>query len=485
MGISRRRIVVLAACLALDLWVVWVSHILTIRLSGAVGTSSATTALNLLPFAERPATPEAAYTFVMTPFLITLLYLNGFYETRRGTRYSQEFFGVFRTVCLAVLFAITVNFLFLRLDISRYYAMVHSLMVFVGQFTWRYLKRKYVEHRISRGYRRTPSLIVGAGHIGRYLGMILTSKKWLGTDVVGYLDDRFGLEEEDSGNLIGRIGDFEQVVRDQGIREVYITIPSERKITARLIEISSALGVTVKVVPDMFDLLAREVKFENVGSLPVMKLRVPALLQRQLLVKRVLELFLAIIAICLLSPLMGLIALAVKIESDGPILFRQVVLGRSGRPVTIFKFRSMVKDADIAMHREYIEKLVISNAPADEEERLFKLTKDERVTRLGGFLRKYSLDELPQLWNVVRGDLSLVGPRPPLSYEYGHYTDLHKKRLLVKPGVTGLWQVSGKSRLSFEEMIRLDFMYINEWSIWLDLKIILDTIPVVLRGENA
>jgi exopolysaccharide biosynthesis polyprenyl glycosylphosphotransferase len=485
---SRRRILVLGAYVTLDLLVVVASFVVAVTETADWGgrlPRVATIPPGVLLPVVSPIFPVVLFTLVMTPVLVLELALHGFYETRRGTRYSQEFFGVFRAVLVAAVVTVVVDFLLFRLDVPRSFVLFHSVLVIAGLFTWRYLKRKYVEHLVTGGYRRTRALIVGAGRLGRYLGMILKGKEWLGVNVAGYLDDRYGLEEDETGEILGRICEFEQVVRDHGIQEVYITIPSERKIVPRLVEASNELGVAVKVVPEMYDMIASEVKFENVGSIPVMRLCVPALRPRQLAAKRVLELALTLPMLILLAPLMGLIALAVRLDSEGPIFYRAVVLGKGGRPVTIYKFRSMFRDADSTVHREYLERLVTSNRPADEEKGIYKLSDDDRITRVGRFLRKYSLDELPQLWNVVRGDISLVGPRPPLSYEYHHYDEYHKKRLLVKPGVTGLWQVSGKSRLSFESMIMLDLLYINEWSIWLDLKIMLDTIPVILRGDNV
>jgi exopolysaccharide biosynthesis polyprenyl glycosylphosphotransferase len=485
--LSGKRLFVLTAYFLLDFAVITIAYLLSYSLTAGHGrismvleTSPGQGIIN----SGFDLVPSFAFSLVITAFLIYFLYSNGFYETRRGVRYSQEFLGIMRAVFFSVVFAASLNFLVLRLDASRAFTGLYSIFVFSGLFTWRYFKRKYVEHLVSAGYQRKRSLIVGAGRMGQYLKMILKGKDWLGVDVVGFLDDRYGIEEIESEDILGRIIDYENVVRHYKIDETYITIPSERKLVPMMLDLSSEMGVAVKVVPEMYDLIASEVKFENVGSLPIMNLSVPTLGSVQIFVKRAVELLFTIPALTLMLPIMAVIALVIKLEDNGPVFFKQKVLGLGGRQMCIYKFRSMRSDADDKVHKEYLEQLVKSNSPADTDNGVYKLANDDRITKVGEILRKYSLDELPQLWNVVRGDLSLVGPRPPVSYEYVHYDDYHRKRLLIKPGLTGLWQVSGKNQISFDKMIMLDILYINDWSIWLDVKIILDTIPVILRGKN-
>jgi exopolysaccharide biosynthesis polyprenyl glycosylphosphotransferase len=251
-----------------------------------------------------------------------------------------------------------------------------------------------------------------------------------------------------------------------------------------LVEEVYELGINAHIVPDTFDLLFRQVKFENVGSFTLLRLFQPTLDGWERLLKRIEDLLLASGFLVAFSPVMVVIAVAIKLDSPGPVIYRQRVLGEHGKPITVYKFRSMHHNADDSVHRKYLKRYVKENNPADEEKGVYKLTNDERITRVGRFIRKYSLDETPQLWSVLKGSLSLIGPRPPLSYEYENYDDFHKKRLIIKPGITGLWQVSGKSHLSFEQMVALDLRYINEWSIWLDLKILLWTIPLVFGGRN-
>ena len=185
----------------------------------------------------------------------------------------------------------------------------------------------------------------------------------------------------------------------------------------------------------------------------------------------------SVAALVLLSPALLLVALIVRLDSPGPVLFRQERVGRSGKPFKMFKFRSMVEGADAEQ-----EELARGE---EVDGRRFKLRVDPRVTRVGGFLRRTSLDELPQFYNVVRGEMSLVGPRPALPDEVAHYQEWHKQRLEVVPGITGLWQVSGRSDIPFDEMVLLDVYYIENWSLGLDLRMLLQTVPKVLFGQGA
>ena len=201
--------------------------------------------------------------------------------------------------------------------------------------------------------------------------------------------------------------------------------------------------------------------------------------------KRLLDLVGAGFALVALAPLMAAVALAVAAGSRGPVIFRQVRLGRGGAPFEFYKFRTMVHDADDRVHREYVARLIREGSPAPVEGG-FKLHADPRITPLGHFLRRTSLDELPQFFNVLRGDMSLVGPRPPIPYEARHYRAWHLRRLLaVKPGITGPWQVAGRSRVPFDEMVRMDLRYIARCSLALDLWLLLRTLAVVWRGEGA
>jgi lipopolysaccharide/colanic/teichoic acid biosynthesis glycosyltransferase len=208
--------------------------------------------------------------------------------------------------------------------------------------------------------------------------------------------------------------------------------------------------------------------------------------RRNYALKRVFDFFVALIAIILLSPILALVALAVKLDSKGPALFHQERIGEAGKPFQVFKFRSMRTDSNDAVHREAIAKFMQGQQIGGEDGgNKFKLTKDPRITRIGGFIRATSLDELPQLFNVLRGEMSVVGPRPALRYEVEQYRYRHRYRLLVTPGITGIWQVYGRSQVDFETLVSMDLHYVTDGTFWLDLKLIFLTVGVVFKRSGG
>ena len=238
--------------------------------------------------------------------------------------------------------------------------------------------------------------------------------------------------------------------------------------------------------PSLFNFLPRNTEVDQIGALPMITLFRSPLSSVARVVKRTSDLIIASLATLLLLPLWSLIALLIKLDSRGPIFYKQERVGMDGRIFLCYKFRTMQADTDDATHREFQRRYIAGQAEADPNSDgapVYKLKADPRITRVGRWLRRASLDELPQLLNVLRGDMSIVGPRPPIPYEVEAYELWHRKRLDMKPGMTGLWQVSGRNRLPFDEMVRLDLFYIENWSLLLDLKIILKTLPVMLRGD--
>jgi len=210
----------------------------------------------------------------------------------------------------------------------------------------------------------------------------------------------------------------------------------------------------------------------------------------QLILKRTLDISGAIFGLILFSPLMAMISVTVKMDSPGPIIFRQTRFGRSGGKFEFLKFRSMHVNNDANIHREYVSNLIKGRLDrinqGNEKKPVFKMKSDPRITRVGKIIRKLSLDELPQFWNVLRGDMSLVGPRPPIDYEIEKYEPWHLRRILeMKPGITGLWQVGGRNTTSFDEMVRLDLRYVRNWSLWLDIKLLFKTIFEMIRPSGA
>ncbi|MGO4211150.1 sugar transferase, partial [Terriglobus sp. YAF25] len=276
------------------------------------------------------------------------------------------------------------------------------------------------------------------------------------------------------------VGDLRNIVplaRSLFVDEVFFSVPAERSIVIGVVEEARSAGIDVRVVPDLYDGLAWNAPVEYIGQFPTIPLHRREFPVGAFMAKRILDLAISSLALTLLSPLMLLIAIMVRLDSKGPIFYRAERIGRKGRKFGCFKFRTMVPNAD-----ELKKKLAHMN---ERDGILFKIKQDPRITRVGRILRKYSLDELPQLWNVLRGDMSLVGPRPPLAAEVERYDISHLRRLDVLPGITGLWQVEARQDPSFDNYISLDTAYVENWTFGLDLKILIRTISVVFTGTGT
>jgi exopolysaccharide biosynthesis polyprenyl glycosylphosphotransferase len=242
-------------------------------------------------------------------------------------------------------------------------------------------------------------------------------------------------------------------------------------------------------VPDLFALSFPNASLDGFGGIPVIHLGRAGIYGWQRASKRAFDVIIVILGLLFIWPLLGLIALLIRINSKGPVFYRQVRIGEHGRIFTMLKFRSMQVNADPAIHQAYVTRLIVENLSPEQvdggKNGSLKLDNDSRITRVGRIIRKTSLDELPQLFNVLRGEMSLVGPRPPLLYEMDVYQEWHKRRLDVLPGITGLWQVKGRNRVSFDEMVRMDLEYIQHQSLWLDFKIILQTPWAAIHTRGA
>ena len=258
-----------------------------------------------------------------------------------------------------------------------------------------------------------------------------------------------------------------------------------------MITVARAAGLDVYVVSRLVRALSGRRLLFDLFEAPVVKIRHDPERAGWSLGKRLFDIAVSVVALVLLSPVMLTIAVAVKLSSRGPVLFTQERIGRDGVPFRFYKFRSMAADADASPHAAYVKELINGNGVAhlsgdgEDAEEVFKLVSDPRITRVGRFLRKYSLDELPQFWNVLRGDMSMVGPRPPLPYEVSEYKPWHRERLLPTPGVSGLWQVQGRSRVSFDEMVFQDIMYACAHEILIDVGICLRTVPAAIIGRGG
>ena len=333
------------------------------------------------------------------------------------------------------------------------------------------------------GYSRR-ALLVGSGQRSEAVAQALAGLSRTKVDIVGYIAPplgRFARNADGRQNglrSLGRFDDLENVVTAQGVQEVIIADPEFPQDKAvELVDFCHRKGVAVQVAPTTMEVLIERAQFVPGQGVPLFTLRPPVFEGVDFALKRTVDLIFATAGLVLLAPLLLAIAAAVKLSSRGPVIYRSVRPGIGGKPFDCFKFRTMRHQAD--QLQADLESL------NEKSGALFKITHDPRVTRVGRFIRRFSLDELPQLLNVVRGEMSLVGPRPLPMRDFERLEEWHKKRYQVLPGMTGLWQVSGRSELDFDDLVRLDFLYLERWSVLLDISILLKTIPVVLSRRGA
>jgi exopolysaccharide biosynthesis polyprenyl glycosylphosphotransferase len=380
--------------------------------------------------------------------------------------------GLFQTTVVALAFAL-VN----GLDFQSYYIFYGSLLfaiAYVGLFRYTYESATAAVLRAA-GYRRR-AILVGTGEHIEAVAHALGTHGEGQVNVMGYVS----LTERPPNGLrsLGSMDDIGEIVDAYRADEVIIADPAfPEQEAVELVDLCHQRGVTVRIAPSTMELLVHRAEFVPGQSVPLFELRPPVFEGFDYALKRSFDLVGATLILLVLSPLLIACALAVRLTSRGPILYRSIRPGIGGVPFACFKFRTMYQDAD-----ERQADLEMLNEASGA---LFKIRNDPRMTPVGRIMRSYSIDELPQLLNVLRGQMSLVGPRPLPQRDYERLDDWHKKRYLVMPGITGLWQISGRADLDFDDLVRLDFLYLERWSVALDLSILLKTIPAVLTRRGA
>ncbi|MBC8161082.1 MAG: sugar transferase [Roseiflexaceae bacterium] len=346
---------------------------------------------------------------------------------------------------------------------------------------WRGLVLGYQRWQWTRGVGRDRILVVGGSGLGRQVMEGIVAQPYLGYTLAGYLDDKPApLSARPDGHFrhLGPIEQLGETLRREQIQQVILALPFwQHELLPNLVERCRADGVDFRLAPDLYELSFDRIDVANVGGTPLIGLKDVSLQGANLFVKRVIDLALVLLASPIILLFSALCAIAIRRDSDGPIVFEQTRVGKGGRQFTCYKFRTMVPNA------EALKAELAGQNEADGP--IFKIKNDPRLTRVGRWLRRTSLDELPQFWNVLKGDMSIVGPRPPTPAEVASYEPWHRRRLEVTPGLTGLWQVLGRSDTPFDEMVRLDIYYAENWSPAMDLRIILQTVPVVLTAKGA
>lgn len=400
-------------------------------------------------------------------------YQQQFYNSNKDRSLPDEIVIIIRSILMSFMVTIGVTFLLKNTMVfSRVMLILFLVSIIIEASCIRYLRKRTFYLLKRSGKLKQNILVVGAGRVGLQLQKLFLDSESSGLHFVGFLDDN-----KHNEHIIGSVNDIEKIVHSQKVDIIYVTIPSEKKIINPLLQQIYKYQVDIRIIPELYDHLSSVYEYREDYDYPCLQVVKTPLRGINLVIKRFMDLALSGIGILIILPLLIVTAVAIKSTSSGPIIYKQKRTGKNGTPFVMYKFRSMVTNAD-----RLKSQMVSQNEVAGPA---FKMKQDPRITKLGVYLRKYSIDELPQLFNVLKGEMSLIGPRPPLPEEVKRYSDQQWRRMDVRPGMTGLWQVSGRSDLTFDEWVNLDIQYIERWSISLEFKIILKTIPVVMKGSGA
>ncbi len=417
----------------------------------------------------------------------TLLLMSGRYRSHRTVPLLDESWAVLR-VCasgtvlfMLALYILRIDVLLLGNDqISRAWVLLFGLfasLLLLGEKLFLRVSSRYVR---SRGFNYRTVLIVGTNPAALKIADSIHGHRFWGYRILGFIVNGHPPEQTWPGRypILGEIKHIPHIIENNVVDDVIFAV--SRRDLDRLEDLFLSLqeqGIRTRFAVNLFPHTQAHVELEELDGIPLLSFATGPTSQLPLMAKRFLDICLSTLLLLLGLPIVLAIATLIKITSQGGVLFRQTRCGLNGRIFTLYKFRTMVDNAE--ERRRELEHLNEMNGP------VFKVRGDPRVTAFGRFLRRFSLDELPQLWNVVRGDMSLVGPRPPIPEEVARYQRWQRRRLSMKPGLTCLWQVSGRNQIDFDQWMRLDLEYIDSWSPMLDLKILLKTIPAVLSGRGA
>lgn len=422
-----------------------------------------------------------AYTMgLFLPLALLISKLKGVYDFKVYSSSARELPNI--TASLGVANLVTISIITLsisNLNIIRYMVILWPVSIVIS-FILRVAGNLLIGWQRLNGIALRNALIIGSGKVAIDIAKKLKNGPYLGYKPVGFVDsDPLPLKEEERElEILGEEKELSKLIKMYDVDHVIISFtPNSHELSLDTIRANINKNVTFSIVPRLFESLSEFDQISMIQSIPVININKPSHLIIKFAIKRLLDIICSFIVLILSIPMMIVIGILIKLDSKGPVFIKQIRCGKKGKHFTMFKFRSMVANADL------LKKSLQNENQASGL--IFKIKNDSRITRVGSILRKSSLDEFPQFFNVLKGDMSLVGPRPPLPGEVKHYNDWYMQRLSVKPGITGIWQVEGRSDLSFDEMVNLDVKYINNWSIWLDITLLLRTIPAVFTKRGA
>jgi exopolysaccharide biosynthesis polyprenyl glycosylphosphotransferase len=423
--------------------------------------------------------------FCMSVLFVFIFNYNGLYRINIIITRAAHLAGILKAFYYGSLNVVLVSLLLEGSQIidSRFMVFAFILMVLPFIYVVRIEALRYVFIRYSNSSFKRNVIILGNGKAGKLLATKLMYENPIGLNIIGFVDDRRELNDEVviGKKIIGHLKDLKQLIEANDVNELIVADDDPNsEYVLDVIDTCKRLHVNVRVSSELFDIVGKKIVTEKYAGIPVIDVSTHYNNTASLGMKRVTDLVISTIAIILLSPLMLLIVLLIKLSSPGPVLFHQMRVGRYGRQFKFYKFRSMkvLNGEDEERKKMMLDYMNDPNVKS-------KIINDNRVTWIGKIIRRTSLDELPQLFNVLKGDMSLVGPRPCLPYEYENYDEWQKRRVSVIPGCTGVWQVWGRSSVSFKESVVLDLYYINNMSPWFDLQLLFQTVPAILTARGA
>lgn len=438
--------------------------------------------LAIYPFGERPALANYRLLLAIIVVIWAVLFtLQGRYVGLRYTSLWTQWQVAARIVGSGGLLLLIVLFLLKLPLFPRSLFVLFLLINLLGLGLEKMLLHWFLHWLRRCGHDRKTVLVVGGSKRAcQFIEATQQHAGW-GLDIVGFVDEspeRLA-EEFDGGRFLGTVEDMVAILHRHPVDEVIVALPVQAiQEIRRTLALCREEGVQARIVSDLFGVDGAKIRVDRIHDMSLLTFSTVPTQEWQLLAKRAMDVVVSAVLLVLLAPLLLVIAVAVKLTSPGPVFYEWKVMGLNKKPFTGYKFRTMVQNAD-----ELKAQLVAAN---EMNGPVFKMTNDPRVTPVGHILRKFSLDELPQLWSVLKGDMSLVGPRPPLITEVNRFERWQRRKLSIRPGITCLWQVNGRSQIAdFDEWARLDLEYIDNWSLWLDFRILLQTIPAVLLGRGA
>lgn len=415
-----------------------------------------------------------------TAVFLLMFGIDGVYTTRRTPSWFDQIYLITNSSAKAIVVLMALIFVYLPAGYSRLMIVEGGLavIILVGIARWIQLIIESVQRR--RGHNIANVLLIGAGELGRAVMRTLVARPELGYRCIGFVDDDPIRGSTNIGRFpaLGALDALPGILRNQKVDEVVVTLPwSAQPKIAQVIDLCNHRGVRARVVPSLLQINLGHIDVNDFGGIPLLSMRDDRSSPDDHAFKRLLDITGSILALLVFSPVIVFFMILVWLESPAPPIFSQIRVGKYGKPFKFYKLRSMRPGADA--EKIHLKEHNEADGP------LFKMKNDPRQTRVGRFIRRTSIDELLQFWNVLLGDMSIVGPRPNLPEEVANYSDWHRARMRVRPGITGLSQISGRSELTFDETCLLDIYYIENWSPSLDLKIALRTIPYLITARGA